>query len=125
MSQQGRDPTVLWALIGLDGRVNREVFWLGNLLCGFVGVALMLPSIDPDTGGLQLSPIAPFVFVALFWTEVALAVKRLHDRGLTGWLAAAFGIPVLGFVAFFAIGLMPGDKGPNQFGPAPNMRGPA
>nr|WP_255720211.1 DUF805 domain-containing protein [Acuticoccus kalidii] len=115
----------MWALIGVDGRVNREVFWLGNLLCALVGVAFMLPHIDPDTGALLLSPIAPFVSAVLFWPGIALAVKRLHDRSLTGWLAVAFAIPVVGFVAFFAIGLIPGNKGPNRYGPATNSRGPA
>nr|WP_269751150.1 DUF805 domain-containing protein [Acuticoccus mangrovi] len=111
-------------MIGLDGRVNREVFWLGNLMCGFLGVVLMLPQINPNTGEIEFSMIAPFVFVALFWTEVALSVKRLHDRGLTGWFAAAFVIPVVGFIAFFVIGLIPGTPGPNAYAPATNMRGP-
>jgi uncharacterized membrane protein YhaH (DUF805 family) len=118
------EPNVLWALTALDGRVNREVFWLGNLMCGFIAVALMTPSVDPATNELQLSPISPFVFIALFWTEIALAVKRLHDRGLSGWFAAAFAIPFLGLIAFLVIGVIPGDKGSNTFGPGPNTRGP-
>ncbi|WMS43610.1 DUF805 domain-containing protein [Acuticoccus sp. MNP-M23] len=119
-----RQPTLLWALLGLDGRVSREVFWLGNFGCGFIGVALLMPSLDPDTGALVLAPTSPVVFAALLWTEVALAVKRLHDRNLTGWYAAAFGIPVLGLAAFFVIGLLPGDRGANKYGPATNTRGP-
>lgn len=120
-----RRPTVLWALLGLDGRINREVFWLGNVLCGFLGVALMMPTVVPETGELRLSPVSPLVFLALFWTEIALAVKRLHDRNLTGWLAATYLVPVVGFVSFFVIGLIPGDAGPNAYGPAPNTRGRA
>jgi uncharacterized membrane protein YhaH (DUF805 family) len=124
MSQQGRrEPTVLWALTGLDGRVNREVFWLGNFMCGFLAVALMTPSVDPQTNALELNPLSPFVFIVLFWTEIALAVKRLHDRGLSGWFAAAFVIPFVGFVAFIVIGLIPGDEGPNAYGPHTNARG--
>jgi len=124
MSQQGRrEPTVLWALTSLEGRVSREVFWLGNLMCGFVAVALMTPSVDPETNALQFNPLSPFVFIALLWTEIALAVKRLHDRDLSGWLAGTFLIPFVGILAFVIIGLIPGDKGPNAHGPHTNARG--
>ena len=119
-----REPTILWAILGLDGRISREVFWLGNFGCGALAMALMMPALDPTTGALQLSPVSPLVFAALFWTEIALAVKRLHDRGLTGWFAAGYAVPVVGFLAFFVIGLMPGDRGANTFGPATNTRGP-
>lgn len=118
-----RQPTVLWALFGFDGRVNREVFWLGNIFTGLVAAVLMAPQADPDSGALMLSPLSPFVIAVLFWTEIALAVKRLHDRSLSGWFALAFAIPMIGFVAFFVIGLMPGDRGPNPFGRASNSRG--
>jgi len=114
---------MLWALIGLDGRINREVYWLGIFGCHFLGAALMTPSLDPDTGALQLAPISPFVFAAVLWTEIALAVKRLHDRGLTGWFAASFVIPFVGFVALIIIGLMPGDQGSNAYAQATNTRG--
>lgn len=120
-----RAPTLLWALLGFDGRVNREVFWLGNIASAFLAVVIMMPSVNPNTGALQLAPYAPMVFVALLWVEVALAVKRLHDRGLTGWFSVAFVIPVVGLVAFLVIGLLPGDKGANQYGPATNSRGPS
>ncbi|MEM8552181.1 MAG: DUF805 domain-containing protein [Pseudomonadota bacterium] len=119
-----RAPTLLWALLGLDGRVNREVFWLGNIGCGLVAVAMMMPSISPDTGAVQLAPLSPFVFLGLLWTEVALAVKRLHDKSLSGWFAIAFAIPLIGVIAFVVLGLMPGDKGGNKYAATSNARGP-
>ena len=128
MAQQtpvpARRPSVLWALIGLDGRVSREVFWLGNLLCAFLGTALLRPYLD-ETGMLHfnMGMIAPLVFVALAWTELALVVKRLHDRGLTGWLAGMVFVPILGVLPFFIVGLLPGQRGPNLYGPDTNTRG--
>lgn len=113
-----------WALLGLDGRVGREVFWLGNLFCGFLGTALLLPNIDAaGMIHLNVNPLAPLVFVALGWTELALVVKRLHDRGLTGWLAGMVFVPLIGILPFFVIGLMPSQPGPNAYGPAPDTRG--
>ncbi|MEM7693631.1 MAG: DUF805 domain-containing protein [Pseudomonadota bacterium] len=118
-----RNPTLIWALLALDGRINREVFWLGNIGCGLVAVAMMMPSIDPATGQINLAPMSPLVFAAMLWTEIALAVKRLHDKGVSGWFAIAFAIPIIGIAAFLVIGLMPGDKGANAYGTASNMRG--
>ncbi|MEM0907254.1 MAG: DUF805 domain-containing protein [Pseudomonadota bacterium] len=119
-----RPPTLVWALIGLDGRVNREVFWLGTFGCSFLTIVLTMPTLDPATGALHMAPLSPFLLAALFWTQVALSVKRLHDRGLTGWFALVCVIPFAGIVAFLVIGLMPGDAGANAFAPATNMRGP-
>jgi uncharacterized membrane protein YhaH (DUF805 family) len=123
MSRPRREPTVLWALTGFDGRVDRQIYWLGNIMCGLIAVPLMNPSVDPATDAITFGPLSPFVFVALIWTEIALAVKRLHDRGLTGWIAATLMVPFLNIAAFVAIGLMPGDKGRNAYGPATNSRG--
>ena len=39
----GREPNVLWALFALDGRINREVFWLGNFISFFAAGLFLLP----------------------------------------------------------------------------------
>lgn len=119
----GREPTVIWALLGLDGRINREVFWLGNFLCFFAAGLLLMPRANEVTGVVEFSPIMPVVVMVLFWSQIALCVKRLHDRGLTGWFAAVNGIPFIGVMAFVVIGLIPGQPGPNAFGHAANARG--
>lgn len=118
-----RPPSVMWALCGFDGRVNREVYWLGNLFTWLVAAVLAMPSVDPVTGTLIVSPVFPFAVLIAAVVQIALAVKRLHDRNLTGWFAMSFVVPIVGIVAFFIIGLVPGDPGPNQFGRATNQRG--
>ncbi len=57
---------------------------------------------------------------------IAVAVRRLHDRNLSGWwylAATLFGfIPVIGFlgsIAFLVVMLLPGTDGPNRFGEDP------
>lgn len=118
-----RPPTLLWALFAFDGRVNREVFWLGNIVMGLLAFLIAMPKIHEETGAIVMSPLFPFAFLPALWAQIALSVKRLHDRNLTGWFAVVFAVPFVGFIAFFIIGLMPGDPGPNQFGRATNQRG--
>ena len=118
---------MLWALFAFDGRIDREVFWLSNLFCLALTVplALSVPIIVVDAQTAEIrpgNPAAMFAFAALMWIQVALAVKRLHDRAITGWAALLLAIPFISLVAFFVIGILPGTKGPNMYGPGPNQR---
>jgi len=81
--------------LSFEGRTRRTHFWIGWLVCLGLGVVF---SWIPILGF--------FLSIALIWPNLAITVKRLHDMGQTGWLAA---IPyVVGFVglmvAFSMIG---------------------
>jgi uncharacterized membrane protein YhaH (DUF805 family) len=113
--------TVAWALFGFDGRISRQVFWLGFLLMTSLASIAMTPYRD---SGIPQEPDAYFlglVGVAL-WSEVALVIKRLHDRGLTGFFSLVLALPIVNFVAFVVLGLIPGEAGPNRYGPGPDRR---
>lgn len=119
-----RQPTALWALFGFDGRISREVFWLGNFACGFVFAALTLPTLNEVTGQFHLPPWFSLIVPVFTWAAIALAVKRLHDRGLSGFFVVVLFLPFVNILATLVIGLIPGDPGPNKHGPATNTRQP-
>ena len=77
-----------------EGRTRRSHFWIGWLVCLGAGVvAGWLPLI-----GLVIS-------IALIWPNLAITVKRLHDMGHTGWLAAIpYVVGIIGGIA--AISMM-------------------
>ncbi|MFC5342739.1 DUF805 domain-containing protein [Brevundimonas staleyi] len=80
------------ALFSFEGRMRRSHFWIGWLICLGVGV---VAGWIPFLGGL--------ISIALIWPNLAIAVKRLHDMGHTGWLAAIpYVATVIGFFAIFA-----------------------
>jgi uncharacterized membrane protein YhaH (DUF805 family) len=54
-------------------------------------------------------------FLASLWSNIALAVKRLHDFGKTGLAAGMLFVPVVSFVALFVLCLFPGEPGPNRY----------
>lgn len=124
-----RSPTVLWALFGFDGRISREVFWLGfGLLysAGDVILSLLLPPlVTPETiAELQGSQLL-LLLVALgaaVWMQFALVAKRLHDAGWSGSFAVIMAAPLLNLLAMVVVGLMPGETGANRFGVGPNQR---
>lgn len=82
-------------LLSFEGRTRRSHFWIGWLICLGLGVvANFIPLL-----GFLLS-------IALIWPNLAITVKRLHDMGQTGWLAA---IPfVVGLVGGIAGGMIVG-----------------
>lgn len=82
-------------LLGFEGRIRRQHFWIAWLILLGVGV---VASWIPLFGWI--------ISLALIWPHMAIAVKRLHDMGQTGWLVlipwvAGFGAV---FFAFTAVG---------------------
>lgn len=63
-------------LFSFEGRTRRSHFWIGWLICLGVGVV---------AGWIPL--IGFILSIALIWPNLAITVKRLHDMGMSGWLA--------------------------------------
>jgi uncharacterized membrane protein YhaH (DUF805 family) len=64
--------------------------------------------------------------LAVLVPSIAVVVRRLHDRDLSGWwylgAIVAGMIPFVGFIASIALLVLmflPGTPGPNRFGPDP------
>lgn len=137
------------------GRSGRAEFWWWTLAYYAITILLMLlvfsgypwelmfsDSIDPATVDLDGGPFAFFglstwlgfalYFIFALGTLVpslAVFVRRLHDRGMSGWWLAGViilnFIPILNMLSFFGyIGLLVicallGQEGPNRWGPDP------
>jgi len=76
-------------------------------------------------GGLGLGLYGLFA-LAVFIPSIAVTVRRLHDRDMSGWWYLGFGVaslvPFVGFLAslaFLVVLFMPGTPGSNRFGPDP------
>lgn len=145
-------------LFGYQGRINRAQYWLGSIavgICGLMMLGLMLTlsggadlenpqAAAQALGGLLFGALGVITLAA--WCQSALQVKRFHDRGRSGWLAAipaalgglsgllavasplaAIGLAPIILAAtvivniwfFIDLGCMPGVAGPNRFGNPP------
>jgi uncharacterized membrane protein YhaH (DUF805 family) len=100
------------------GRIDRQRYWLVSLpLIGAQIVADMLIGSEGEPGLLVLGGL---LCLATAISTSIITVKRLHDRGRSGWFLSITAIPLLGAIWLaIEVGLLPGDRGPNRFGPDP------
>lgn len=98
-------------------------FWDGGMDMGMMQGGMMRgPS---PLGWLALTALGAWG-LATFIPNIAVTIRRLHDRDMSGWWYLGFiAVSVVPFVnllaaiALFVIMLLPGTTGPNRFGPDP------
>ncbi len=120
-----------------QGRAPRSEYWFFQLFlilvyAVIVALFFMLGGVDAMNtgqmnGGVMFVAILAAIFVlGVFIPIIAVTVRRLHDRNMSGWwyLAALVAgmIPFVGFIASIAllvITILKGTEGANKFGPDP------
>lgn len=122
-------------LFSFEGRIGRGPFWLGTVLVwvgyglaftafnglGGFSVDLFHPISGADSKNVFLESMgfaAVLICVAfIVRIDLALQIKRWHDRAKSAWWVLICMFPVLGVLAaLIECGLLPGDAGPNRFG---------
>jgi uncharacterized membrane protein YhaH (DUF805 family) len=109
---------VLWVLFGLRGRISRGVYWLAYLGLTFLDAVLVMQLLgESEASYYQLAEILmPVVLLVTLYSNVAIAVKRLHDMGYGGIFALALFVPFVNLAFTIWVGLVPGTTGANAFG---------
>jgi len=108
-----------------NGRARRSEYWyfvLANLLIVFSLMILsaILTGIT-GSGAVMTVFIALIVlyFILTFIPTLAVAVRRLHDTGKSGWYYFVQLIPGIGGIWLMALLCTDGDPGINQYGGDP------
>lgn len=126
--------SLVWLFFNPIGRISREPYWLSfALVWTFFAIAITVwlraAQITPDTplpeamtSFIEANPLMPIMLIVFQWVELALVIKRLQDRGLTGFLAIFVFVPGINLAFIVGLGLIPGQDGPNAYGPGPNSR---
>ncbi|HEV2748517.1 MAG TPA: DUF805 domain-containing protein [Allosphingosinicella sp.] len=117
-----------WAILPLKrysdygGRSRRKEFWLFQLLMlvlsvitGALDFALGLDRLLFDSMG----PLTFATFAALVTPSLAVAIRRLHDIGRSGWWLLMIFVPILGLLVLIYFFVLEGTRGPNGYGPDP------
>ncbi len=112
-----------WKKYGdFDGRAVRSELWWWILFVTLLQVAASIVLtvfliVFQDAGFLQWLGVMIFMVVALalILPSIAVSVRRLHDRDLSGWWYLLGFVP-LGSIVLFVWYVLPGTPGPNRFG---------
>lgn len=98
------------------GRATRSEYWLFFLFASILGLILGL--FDGAMGFIAFGGyglLTTFFFLAILIPSIAVLVRRLHDRNMSGWWALVGLIP-FGGLALLVICVLPGTAGKNRFG---------
>ena len=106
--------TVLKKYAVFSGRARRKEYWmfvLFNMVFTFV-----LGFLD---GILSAGFLVVFYYLAVLLPWIAVAVRRLHDVGKSGWFLFIGLIPIIGAIWLLVLYCIDGDVGENNYGPNP------
>ncbi|WP_299681642.1 DUF805 domain-containing protein [uncultured Tenacibaculum sp.] len=108
-----------------QGRARRQEYWmfiLFNMLFAFVAIFIDGLIGFSMSGGEGLFPIGIFYtlyVLAVLIPGVAVAVRRLHDIGKSGWFYFIAFIPLIGGILLLVWLCTDSQHGPNKWGDNP------
>lgn len=121
-------------LFGFSGRIGRLQWWLGQLviliilIAGCVALAMVVGTSggEPRTSEefmRNISGSAIVMLLAIFaimtWINIAVTVKRFHDRDKSGWWFCIVFVPYIGALwQIVECGFLAGTRSGNRFGPS-------
>ncbi|WP_432486706.1 DUF805 domain-containing protein [Kineococcus sp. SYSU DK018] len=114
-----------------SGRARRSEYWwfqlalvLGYLALGLAGglLSVLTGAVAGERGQAVLAPVLGLLLLvgalAVAVPAWAVAVRRLHDTGRSGWWVLLGQLPVVS-TALFVFTLLDSAPGPNAHGPSP------
>tara|TARA_B100000809_G_C15120418_1_gene524062 strand:- start:19 stop:429 length:411 start_codon:yes stop_codon:yes gene_type:complete len=104
-----------------NGRARRQEYWMFYLfnIIFIIGIALLSGVLanlfdTPVFMGLYMIYI-----LGVFIPSLAVAVRRLHDIGKSGWFYLIGLIPFIGGIWLIVLFVTEGNTGANEYGPDP------
>lgn len=104
-----------------EGRINRQTYWLKYFL-PVVGIFFCAGLISGWLGSNTTAGQSVMIIVQLasIWPGIAVAAKRWHDRGKSGWWSIICVIPIIGTIwMLIELGFLAGSDTENQYGLPP------
>ncbi|SFV61680.1 Integral membrane protein [hydrothermal vent metagenome] len=110
-----------------DGRASRSEFWyfalfyfLADLVAAVIDAFVLSPMLGMTPEQISQGGYLQMILVlGLFIPSIALAVRRLHDIGKSGWWYLLVFIPFIGWVVLIYFYVLDSQPGTNQYGENP------
>jgi len=112
---------VLKQYADFNDRARRKEYWmfvLFNLI--FSVIAMILDNVfGIALEGIGYGPLYGIYLLAIILPSLAVAVRRLHDIGKSGWMILITLIPLIGGIWLLVLLATDSNPGDNQYGPNP------
>lgn len=118
--------SVLSKYTTFSGRAPRSEYWwwfLFTVLCSVVLAILDTALFGTAPDGAPVSILGAIFSLAVLLPSIAVGVRRLHDRDMSGWCLLIGLIPILGALVLIYFFVQRGTAGPNRFGADPTPVG--
>lgn len=109
--------SVLTQYVGFNGRARRSEYWyffLFNMILSGV-----LNGLATATEAGIFTALGTIVSLGLLLPGLAVAIRRLHDIGKSGWNLLFSLIPIVGQIMLIIWYCKDSQPGANQYGPNP------
>ena len=112
---------VLRQYADFKGRARRKEFWIFMLISGII--SWITVAIDYALGtnidGSTIGVINIIYILVVMIPALAVAVRRLHDIGKSGWMYLIILIPIVGPIWLIVLWATDSNPGENQYGANP------
>lgn len=111
---------VLKNYAGFSGRARRKEYWMFTLFnIIFAIVAMVLDNVLGMAGDTGYGLLYASYALATLVPGLAVAVRRLHDIGKSGWFILVALIPLIGGIWLLVLLCTDSKPGTNEYGPNP------
>lgn len=119
---------VLQRYAEFSGRSRRREYWMYLVINLAIYFVLYVAGLVMFFSGQRIMGVALFAIYGLYALatlipSLAVAVRRLHDIGKSGWWILISLVPLVGGIILIVLLAMDGTPGPNQYGPSPKFAG--
>ncbi|MPW29769.1 DUF805 domain-containing protein [Agarivorans sp. B2Z047] len=115
---------VLKKYLVFNGRARRKEYWMFVLINSIIGVILSF--IDQVTGTVNLESglgvLGSIYTLAVLLPSLAVAVRRLHDTGRSGWWLFILFLPIIGVLVLLFFFLSDSKSEANAYGENPKAQ---
>lgn len=103
--------------VDFKSRSTRSQYWWFTLWSVLFSIGSTI--LDASLGMGDSGPIGLLVSLVFFLPSIAVAIRRLHDIGRTGWWMLLVFVPLLGWIVLLVFYCTKSQPMPNQWGPEP------
>jgi len=103
-----------------SGRSRRKEYWMFFLINSiFSIIGFYLDNILGTAWAIGYGPIYVGYVLAVLIPSLAVAIRRLHDVGKSGWYYLLVLLPIIGPIWLIVLFATEGEQGDNRFGSNP------